>query len=477
MELREDAHEWKCAQQIRLRILIDAGEPEDPPVQLLNHIARQIHICCGHSMLKCQRLTRGWSVVTAVQKLQDMCVRDPRLKPRGLTERSWRQWEAGDRPDRDYQDLLCRLLETGPVQLGFATDYSPSDRTLPPPPPSDRDADVVEAAANEAIKHAERTDVTEVGPGGLDRLHFELTRLAADYVGTSPLPLFGEMQRIRRRTAAALDRKSHPGQSAELHLLAGAVCALMANAGLDLGRCGPADEFAYAAWTYGHIIGHRPLMAWSHGIQAIIAIWARRYGEAVKAADDGLSYLWSGPDAARLYLIRARALAESDAAAAKEALIRADDVYADQTGGDLGEEFGGEFAFGAAKHRYYQALTLTALRNYDEAEQAATTAVESYQNGPAEERSYGCEALAAAQLASVRLRTGRLEAATAAVTSVLRLEPGQRINSISYYLGDVRMLLAQPDHAASATAYELIGQIDGFRADSLTRALPAPPRR
>ena len=117
------------------------------------------------------------------------------------------------------------------------------------------------------------------------------------------------------------------------------------------------------------------------------------------------------------------------------------------------------------------------LRNYDEAEQAATAAVQLYRSGPAEQRSYGCEALAAAQLATVRLRTGRLEAAATALTDILRLQPGQRITSVSHYLGDVRMLLALPDHAASATARELITQIDGFRAGSLTRALPAPSRR
>jgi tetratricopeptide (TPR) repeat protein len=473
----DETHEWTCAQQIRLRALIDVGEPDDLPVELLHQIAGQIHTCCGHGGLKCHRLARGWGVAAAVQKLHDMCGRDPRLKPRGLTERSWRQWEAGDRPDRDYQDLLCRLLETGPVQLGFATDYSPADRIPPPLPLGGREADVVETAASEAVKHAEHADITEVGPGGLERLRSDVTRLAADYVSTSPLPLFSEMHRLRRRTIAALERKSHPDQSAELHLLAGAVCALMANAGLDLGRCGPADELAYAAWTYGHIIGHRPLMGWSRGIQAITAIWTGRYGEAIKAANDGLSYLRSGPGAARLHLIKGRALAESDAAAAREALIRADAVRCEQTADELGDDLGGEFAFEAAKQCYYQALTYTVLRDFEEAEQAATTAVELYRDGPAERRSYGCEALAAAQLATVRLRTGRLEAAATAVTSVLRLEPGQRISSVSHYLGDVRMLLAQPDHAASATARELIEQIDGFRAGSLTRALPAPSRR
>ena len=65
------------------------------------------------------------------------CATGSTIKRRGLTERSWREWEAGARPDRDYTDLLCRLFETGPVQLGFARDYTPRSCARSPsaPPP------------------------------------------------------------------------------------------------------------------------------------------------------------------------------------------------------------------------------------------------------------------------------------------------------------------------------------------------------
>ncbi|GAP32164.1 hypothetical protein NSK11_contig00144-0006 [Nocardia seriolae] len=54
-----------------------------------------------------------------------MCRRE-KLKPRGLVVRSWMEWEAGARPSFDYQDLLCRLFRTSPVQLGWAVDYAPT---------------------------------------------------------------------------------------------------------------------------------------------------------------------------------------------------------------------------------------------------------------------------------------------------------------------------------------------------------------
>lgn len=35
-------------------------------------------------------------------------------------------WEAGARPNWDYQDLLSRLFHSSPVQLGWVTDYTPA---------------------------------------------------------------------------------------------------------------------------------------------------------------------------------------------------------------------------------------------------------------------------------------------------------------------------------------------------------------
>ena len=54
-----------------------------------------------------------------------MC-RQEKIKPRGLTTRSWMDWEAGARPNWDYQDLLSRLFQASPVRLGWAADYAPA---------------------------------------------------------------------------------------------------------------------------------------------------------------------------------------------------------------------------------------------------------------------------------------------------------------------------------------------------------------
>jgi hypothetical protein len=77
-------------------------------------------------LLKAHRLAWGWTVGQAVEAFHRMCRRE-RIKPRGLVARSWMDWEAGGRPNWDYQDLLSRLFHTSPVHLGWAADYSPAE--------------------------------------------------------------------------------------------------------------------------------------------------------------------------------------------------------------------------------------------------------------------------------------------------------------------------------------------------------------
>lgn len=119
-DIDQSSHGIECAERIRR----SWGVRDDSmPMQTARHIATQIHSCCGFPDLKCFRLACGWSVDYAVARFHEMC-RVQGIKPRGLTSRSWWGWESGTMPNRDYQDLLCRLFETGPVQLGFARDYS-----------------------------------------------------------------------------------------------------------------------------------------------------------------------------------------------------------------------------------------------------------------------------------------------------------------------------------------------------------------
>lgn len=101
------------------------GLDEPLPAEVLSEIAAGIVMHCGHAPLKAFRLAYNWTIAQAVNEVHALCEREG-LGRRGLHERSWKEWEAGSNPGHDYRDLLCRLFRTGPVQLGFARDYTPS---------------------------------------------------------------------------------------------------------------------------------------------------------------------------------------------------------------------------------------------------------------------------------------------------------------------------------------------------------------
>ena len=246
--------------------------------------------------------------------------------------------------------------------------------------------------------------VTDLGPGTVEQFRADVVRLGLAYVSAPPLPLFAAMHRALNRVQAALHQKAYPDQARDLNFLAGALCGLMANASLDLGREEAADDLARAAWTHGRIIDHDPLMGWARGTQALAAIWDCRYFDAVQHAEDGLLHLPAGAGTVRLHAIHARALAaHGDRLQAAAAMTAAGEARADAHWDELHDGVAGEFAFDDAKLWYYEALTLADAEDPVKAEHAATVAINLYQASPARARSYGCEALARVQLARALL--------------------------------------------------------------------------
>jgi DNA-binding XRE family transcriptional regulator/tetratricopeptide (TPR) repeat protein len=333
---------------------------------------------------------------------------------------------------------------------------------------------VAVVAAAQARDHAARAAVTGIGPGTVEQLTADVVRLSRAYVVGPPLPLFTAMHQALGRVQVALDQQVYPVQARDLNFLAGALCGLMANASLDLGRQDAADDLARAAWTYGTVIDDGPLTGWARGAQALAAIWDRRYADAVQYAEDGLSHLPAGNGAVRLHAIRACALAgHRDFRQARAALKAADDASTgSQQADQLHDGIAGEFAFGTAKLRYYEALVLAPAGYPADAEASAAAAITLYQAAGRDARSYGCEALAHVLLATARLMSGNADAAAEAVAGLLRLDPGRRISSLHEQVKVCSELLRGPAYRGSRTAAELGQRLAAFSAVSLTSALP-----
>ena len=120
----------ECAERIRYQYTAQLESADGLRAEVLSRAAAEIAEQCGVTRLKSHRLARGWTVTQAVDAFHAMCRRE-RIRPRGLTARSWMDWEAGGRPSWDYQDLVSRLLQASAVELGWAADYSPTGATGP----------------------------------------------------------------------------------------------------------------------------------------------------------------------------------------------------------------------------------------------------------------------------------------------------------------------------------------------------------
>jgi hypothetical protein len=156
-------------------------------------------------------------------------------------------------------------------------------------------------------------------------------------------------------------------------------------------------------------------------------------------------------------------------------MTAAEKARADADRDELHDSVGGEFAFDAAKQRYYQSLALLDSGDPAGAERAAAEAIALYESVPVRDRSYGCAALARVQFAKAALMGDRLDAAIEALGGVLVLDPERRISSLNGHLEACRQLLLAPAYRSSGTARELEQQLAAFTAASTARALPSGP--
>ncbi len=465
---RDDASN---ASRLRATVLAEAGNPPNPPHFLLEGIAARIVRDYGFHSLKAHRLAHAWTVEAAVGAFHVMC-EESRLGARGLTARSWLEWEAGDHPSADYTDLLCRLFRSDPVSLGFRSAYNepaaePRAGRIAGGRAERQTAEVVGRAARDSLVHVCAAELSDAGPALLDLFAADITRLARAYLHEAPLPVFTELLGIRRGACELLARRLRPSQRVRLLVLAGQVCGLLANASLDLGSSEAAAAQARAAWTYALAAGHDGLSAWIRGLQAMIAHWSQDQRTAMTLARDGQRYASSATARTRLHAIEALACAsigaQREALAALEAAER---VQRCRPGTDeIHDVTAGEFGFSPAKRSYLAGSTYVRLGLPRQAIASAGTAIRLYQDGPVTERSYGNEALARADLVSAYVLADNLEAAGQSAAVIFELPADQRIDGLSRRLRGIGELLRDSRYRDAPQALDLIERADTFRTD------------
>jgi tetratricopeptide (TPR) repeat protein len=452
-------HHISCGKALRERALGESGSPAPVPAALVAEIAGQIAEHCGHRLLKCRRVAMGWTVAQAVTAAHQLVERE-NLPKIGLSERSWKDWEAGVLPSPDYQDLLCRLFTTNPVGLGFAHDYSqavaeghgplwsagPGDGTLPEEEAAPAEvgtwtvteveetkrrdavklaglamaspaaaAQILRQAAAEAAEFTQQAEATSLGSGTLDHLDLAITEFNHAYSLKPPAAVFDAVMDYRRKVDALLKGRCTHRQQRELLSFAGWLSELLAWLAHDLGDARAGLAFATDAFIHGRQSGHGQLCAWAMDAAASINLYEQRPGSARQAAQKGLAEAPANhPLTVRLHAQAARAAAaDGDADGFAAAFRAAQDAYR-LLPPRSPRRFGMDvLPLATYALTSYPATSFVWLGQADEARRHAEHAFSAYESAPAASRSPSREAIARLDLAIAHAQLGAPDDAVA----------------------------------------------------------------
>jgi hypothetical protein len=457
--------------------------------------------------LRRERESRGWDRPEMARQL----IAAVRSKGGGqlpgvtsLTHNIYR-WESGDGVSQRYTLAYCAAFGIEPADFprqasarrsprppsGLPADTAPpravgivAARGTPAGKAAEPDPLVeqeVLVAAHEASERAWQAEQRGIGDTTLEQLHADVTRLSRDYMTAEPVPLFKEMLRVRGRMHDALDRQLWPRDRTEIYVLLGCVNGLMGCVAADLGYAIAGEELARAGWAFAAVTGHHGLMAKFRLDLAGLCYWDGQVSRTADLASSGLGYLSGGPTAVQLHIRYGRAAARmGDVGAARRSIEAARRAHELDYSDDL-TAIGGEFDLSSASAQYLIGSVLIDIPGASaEAVAQLGQAVDLYQAGPGpgETHGYGTAALASISLAEAWLGAGELDAAAAALETVLDLPPSRRIDPIPQGLARVRAGLAAAAYHGSPLARDLAEQIDTFSTESAgqesdLRGLPA----
>ncbi|HVB42918.1 MAG TPA: hypothetical protein VNF47_09465 [Streptosporangiaceae bacterium] len=470
--------------------------------------------------LRQQRQARGWArpemarqLIRAGQEAGDKSV--PGLD--SMCHNLYR-WERGeDTPSERYQLHYCRALAIPPSQFGTAPPPPPG--TLPPqrtattesgspaaalPAPAPHPApnpagpflplpaaiayggmqqpatdhssikQEVLMGAHEASDQAQQAEQHGIGQATSEQLRADVVRLSHLTDTGEPFTVYLDLRRVRERIYRLLERPLWPREQTDLHFLLGCLNGLMAVCARRLGYPDAAEELSRAGWAHASVIDHRPLLAHLRYQLSYVEYLRGRTIQSRDLAASGLEYLSAGPGGAELYLKHAQAAATlGDADTARQSVIAAHEARSQEHHDDL-QDIGHSFTLSLATHHSDAGRALSAVPGAEgQAAEELQRAIGLYDAGPdpGEEHWFGGKALAGIDLAVVRLRSGALDAATAALGNVFSLAPAQRVSQLTHQLSLVRAELAAPVFRGSAPARELDEQIEEFGRETADAGL------
>ncbi len=328
------------------------------------------------------------------------------------------------------------------------------------------------AAAHESSEHASFAS-TRVEDTSVEQLQERIYAAARRHATAAPLEIFGELVRVRNHAYALAERTKRPHQLADLYVVAGQACAMLAELSFDLGYPDAAGEQVRSALAYGQIAEHSSLCAFALAVQSTIAFWSGEPTRGVRLAGDGLEYRNTGTAAVRLRAVEARSWALKGAYdKTRDSLVAAEAAREDSGSDPMLDEIGGEFAFGPARVAFCSASAYLALEDGEAAARSAQRALDLCVHAPDHEQSFRDECGARLDLVAAMMLQGDLTGAEQTMRPVLDLPPTQRTARLAHRVRALRAIANKPAHRETVAARNLGDMVEDFVSDTAQKALP-----
>jgi transcriptional regulator with XRE-family HTH domain/tetratricopeptide (TPR) repeat protein len=380
-----------------------------------------------------------------------------------------RPWEAGG-AQRDQPPVSA----TRPL---IDIERSVADRHMRKVPSSPERADSKDVA-NASEKLAEQiselvtwTEATNVGSGTLSHLHEATLRLAHDCLSAPPIQSHQRADVLTRRIFGILRTgRQKIGQTRDLYVTAGRLCAVLSWVVSDLGQLTAAETHSRSGWTLADEADCDGLRALLLCAQSKNAFWAKRYDDAARYARRGYEYKPSGTSRVLLACQEADAhQASGRVDDAREALDRAQRAQDSLRGTD---EIGGIFACGTARHANYSIATYLRVGAVKRALQQVERAETAWRDG--EDWAYGTWAQVQIGAAIAYLMNGEIEAAAGALRPLITDPAARHLATLTTRLrSEVTPLLAGRAIGQSKTGITLRDEIAHYCTEQ-SRSLPLP---
>ncbi|MCM3922546.1 helix-turn-helix domain-containing protein [Frankia sp. AiPs1] len=299
----------------------------------------------------------------------------------------------------------------------------------------------------------------------IEQVYDDVRTLAVAYPKQPLADLLGSLAGVQDTLFSLLEQRRKPAQAQQLYLLAGVTGGLLGKAAHDLSVPHAAMTHARTAYVCAEHADHDGLRAWIRGLQSLIAYWSGRPHEALRYAQTGATFAASsgGTVAVWLPLNEARAWAAlRNVEETRAAIGKAERAWEQVTADEL-DEIGGMCTFSRARQSYYAADALNwHPTEADAAETYSTQAVDAYSDTNRPEWAFGDQAGSHTGLALSRIARGDLDGAADAITPVLGLVPGQRINGIVHSVQRLHAAIAHSELGADPAARNLQEEIETF---------------